>query len=59
MVAPEEVVQAAVVPPSQRMSSIPERLVDRIQLLVVVDLRFGVELLDWCWDTCSRQGQML
>lgn len=48
-VAPSKVVQAAAVPPLQTMMSlIPERLVDRILLLVVVGLHGGVELPDWC-----------
>lgn len=45
----QKVVQAAAVPPSQTMMSlIPERLVDRILLLVVVGLFGGVEPPDWC-----------
>lgn len=48
-VAPSEVAQAAVVPPLQKMMSlIPERLVDRILLLVVAGLLGGVEPPDWC-----------
>lgn len=44
-----KVVQAAAVPPLQTMMSlIPERLVDRILLLVVVGLFGGVEPPDWC-----------